>query len=159
MNQFEKIRSSSKETLDALIAQGKEQPEAVQKWGVTGAAAVGGAVVISAAAKGVLGIVATLANPPVALTVGAVGGGLLGWNYIQKRLHDHDQESAENITVSPGETGASDTGTPDTGTPVTGTSGTGTSGTGTSGTGIPATPMPGTATTKPVTTKADAAKP
>jgi len=142
MNQFEKMKSGTKETLDNLVAQGKEQPESVQKWGVTGAAAVGGAVVISAAAKGILGIVATLAKPPVALTVGALGGGLLGWNYIQKQLSGSAEESDEQIIVP-----NQDTITTDTSTAGTSTTGTSTVGASTAGT-----------TGKPVTTTAGAAE-
>ena len=42
-------------------------------------------VALTAAASGILAVVATLAAPPIALTIGAVGGGLLGWNYMHSR--------------------------------------------------------------------------
>lgn len=56
----------------------------MRTWGLTAGAAVVGALTISAVAKGILAVVATLANPPVALTTGALAGGVLGWTFMQK---------------------------------------------------------------------------
>ncbi|MEZ4663372.1 MAG: hypothetical protein R2911_37995 [Caldilineaceae bacterium] len=44
-----------------------------------------GAVALAATAKGILAIVSTVANPAVALTLGAVGGGALGWSWIKSQ--------------------------------------------------------------------------
>ncbi|MEZ4868144.1 MAG: hypothetical protein R3C14_42850 [Caldilineaceae bacterium] len=84
MQSLETIKSKGQESLHRLVDLGKSQPEDVQLWGVTGGAAVAGALAVTAVAKGVLAIVATLANPPVALTVGAVAGGFAGWSFMQK---------------------------------------------------------------------------
>ncbi|MEZ4678308.1 MAG: hypothetical protein R2932_29245 [Caldilineaceae bacterium] len=46
---------------------------------------------------------ATLANPPVALTVGAIGGGALGWNWMQKQgkgSGTSDEDEGESGTVA-----------------------------------------------------------
>lgn len=85
MQTVETIKAKSQETFNNLLEKGKEQPEEVKTWGVTAGGAVVGALALAAVAKGVLAILATLAAPPVALTVGAIGGGVLGWNFIQSQ--------------------------------------------------------------------------
>lgn len=81
-------------TLESLKAQGQAsfsrlrdtvqgQPNDVKAWGVTAGSALVGAVAVNATARGVVAILATLASTPVALTVGAVGGGYLGYTYLR----------------------------------------------------------------------------
>lgn len=84
MQSLETIKTKSQENLNRLVDLGKSQPAEVKTWGVTGAAAVGGALALAAVAQGVLAIIATIANPPVALAVGALAGGALGWSFMQK---------------------------------------------------------------------------
>lgn len=94
------LKTRSQESLSHLVDLGKQQPEQVQHWGVTAAAALAGALALTAVAKGVLGVVGTLAYPPVALTVGALGGGIFGWSFMQKR--------AEESTASAGDKASTD---------------------------------------------------
>ncbi len=94
MQTLETIKSKSQETVNNLLEKGKEQPEEVKTWGVTAGGAVVGAVAVAAVAKGVLALLATLASPPVALTIGAIGGGVLSWNYISGQSQPGQSEEA-----------------------------------------------------------------
>ncbi len=85
MQTLETIKTKSQETLNNLLEKGKERPEEVKAWGITAGGAVVGALTVTAAAKGVVAIFAAIAAPPIALTLGAVGGGVLGWNFMQKQ--------------------------------------------------------------------------
>ena len=85
MKNLEAIRAAGQEQLNYLVDLGKEQPAEVKTWGVTAGAAVAGSLVLTAGAQGLLAIVATLASLPVSLTVGAIGGGVLGWLYMEQR--------------------------------------------------------------------------
>ena len=85
MQTLETMKSKSQERFNHLVDLGKEQPPAVKTWGVTAGAAVAGGLVMAAGAQGLLAIFATLAALPVALTVGAIGGGLLGWRYMEQQ--------------------------------------------------------------------------
>lgn len=85
MQSITTIKTKSQESLARLTDSIQQQPPAVQLWGVAGAAAVVGGVVLAASAKGILAIAGTLASPPIALTVGAIGGGVMGWTFMQKR--------------------------------------------------------------------------
>jgi len=77
------IKDKSQATMSTLTGFGKEQPEDVKLWGVTAVAGVAGALGIAAVTKGVLAVIATVANPFVAVPVGAIGGGALGWSYMK----------------------------------------------------------------------------
>ena len=85
MQTLESIKSASQERFSSLVEQGQEQPDDVKTWGVTIGAAAVGAVTLTAVAKGVVAVLSTIASPPVALTIGALGGGALGWNYMHNR--------------------------------------------------------------------------
>lgn len=74
----------------------KNQAADLQTWGVTGAAAIAGGVAMAVAARGTLVVLAALASTPVSLTIGAIGGGLLGWRYMQRARQSGATESAEN---------------------------------------------------------------
>jgi hypothetical protein len=65
---------------------------------MTVAAAVVGGVTVAAVAKGVMAVVATLATPPVAVTVGALAGGALGWSFVQSRV-DKDEDASSSAAV------------------------------------------------------------
>lgn len=97
MKNLESLKTRSQESLTHLVDLGKQQPEQVQHWGVTAAAAVAGALVLTAVAKGVLGVVATLAYPPVALTAGALGGGVFGWSFMQRRTQERAKGTQESL--------------------------------------------------------------
>ncbi|MCB0120969.1 MAG: hypothetical protein KDE58_01935 [Caldilineaceae bacterium] len=94
MQTLETIKSRGQETLNNLMEKGKKQPDEVKALGVTAGGAVVGAVTVAAVAKGVVAILATLASPPVALTVGAVGGGFLGWNWVKEQSQNAADEEA-----------------------------------------------------------------
>lgn len=103
MQTLETVKTRSQTTFNNLLQKGKEQPEEVKTWGITAGGAVVGAIVVTAAAKGVLSVLATLAAPPVALTVGALGGGALGWNYLhnQRSAKPPEPTSSEAATADP----------------------------------------------------------
>jgi len=84
MQSLETIKNKGQENLNRLVDLGKAQPPEVKTWGVTGGAALVGAMALTAVAKGVLAVVATVASPPVALAVGALAGGAIGWSLMQK---------------------------------------------------------------------------
>jgi len=103
MQTLESIKSKSQESINKLLEKGKEQPEEVKTWGVTAGGAVVGAIAVTAVAKGVIAVLATLAAPPVSLAVGAVGGGLLSWNYIngQGKAEQREEDAAAVESVEP----------------------------------------------------------
>lgn len=96
MQSLESIKTKSQENLNRLVELGKSQPSEVKTWGVTGGAAVVGALTLAAVAQGVLAVLATLANPPVALAVGAVAGGALGWSLMQQPKATNESAVTEN---------------------------------------------------------------
>ncbi|MCE7986004.1 MAG: hypothetical protein DYG89_32910 [Caldilinea sp. CFX5] len=85
MQSLTTIKDKSQQGWNRLVEAGKQQPEERKVWGVTIAAAVAGGVVLAAVSKGVLAVVSTLAAPPVALTVGALAGGAVGWSLMQNQ--------------------------------------------------------------------------
>lgn len=95
MQNLKSLQKRSQESLNHLVDLGKQQPESVQQWGVTVVAALTGALAVTAVAKGVLGVVGALAYPPVALTAGALGGGLFGWSFMQKNTQPQESATAE----------------------------------------------------------------
>lgn len=99
MQSLTAIKTKSQESLAHLTATIQQQPPEVQLWGVVGAAAVVGGVVVAAGAKGVLAIVATLANPPIALTIGALGGGAIGWAFMQNQTASATAPAGETAPV------------------------------------------------------------
>lgn len=99
MQNLNTLKTRSQESLAQLVDLGKQQPEQVQHWGVTVAAALAGALALTAVAKGVVGIVATLASPPVALTAGALGGGLFGWSFMQQRTQAATTSAEDKLTA------------------------------------------------------------
>ena len=101
MQTLETMKSKSQESINHLIDLGKQQPEQVRTWGVAAGAALTGALALTAVSKGILGVVATLANPPVALSVGALAGGVLGWSFMQQQ-----QPTAETVAVDLNQVGA-----------------------------------------------------
>ena len=97
MENVQNLKSIGQNSVNRLIDLGKQQPEEVKTWGITAAAAVGGALAVAATAQGILSIVATLAAPPVALTVGAVAGGLAGWSLLQ---HQKENKAAQAASAN-----------------------------------------------------------
>jgi predicted flap endonuclease-1-like 5' DNA nuclease len=85
MQAVETVKTRSQEGFANLVAKVQTQPDAVKTWSVTAGSALVGALTLATTANGVLAILASLAAPPVALAVGAVGGGLLGWSYIHNQ--------------------------------------------------------------------------
>lgn len=85
MQSLTTMKDKSQASWNRLVEAGKQQPEERKVWGVTIAAAVVGGLALAAVSKGVLAIVGTLAAPPVALTVGALAGGAVGWSFMQNQ--------------------------------------------------------------------------
>ena len=67
-----------------LLEKARAQPHALKTWEVTASAAFVGAVAMAATAPSLLALLSLLATPPVAMTVGGVGGGVWGWYYMRK---------------------------------------------------------------------------
>lgn len=95
MKNLTSLKTKGQESFNRLIDVGRQQPENVRLWSVTAVAAVVGGLAVAATAKGVLAIVGTLAAPPVALTVGALAGGALGWSFMQPQT----DQAAQTILV------------------------------------------------------------
>lgn len=72
--------------------RGKNPPAGVNAWSATAGGALTGAVAVTAA-KGAFALIATLSTP-AALTLGAVGGGALGWAYVRKRREEERRKNA-----------------------------------------------------------------
>ena len=85
MQTLNTMKDKGQESLHHLVELGKQQPEQVRTWGLTAAAAVAGSLALAATAQGILAVLTTLAAPPVALTIGAIGGGFAGWTYLQSK--------------------------------------------------------------------------
>lgn len=86
MNNLTTLKTKTQEGWQRLLDTAQQQPPEVQKWSIVAASAVAGGLVVAASAKSVLTIVSVIAAPPVALSVGAVAGGVLGWRYRQGKL-------------------------------------------------------------------------
>ena len=99
MQSLTTLKEKSRESLTRLTDAVKQQPSEVQLWGTVAAAAVVGGVVVAAGAKGILAVVGTLASPPVALTVGALGGGFLGWSFMQNQTAAAKAQPVEAVTT------------------------------------------------------------
>lgn len=100
MEALETIKARGQERFTNLLAKAQSQPDEVKSWGITAGSAAVGALVIAGAANGILALVSTLAAPPVALTVGALGGGFLAWNYMQGRQATPQPEMTSDLSMS-----------------------------------------------------------
>ena len=96
MQSLTTIKDKSQQIWNRLLEASKEQPEERKVWGITIAAAVVGGVTLAAVSKGVLAVVGTLAATPVALTVGALAGGAVGWSLMQNHA-----EAAVEPAIAP----------------------------------------------------------
>jgi len=100
MEQFDTMKEKSQGVWSSVVDRGKQQSAPVQEVGVTAAAGLGGAAILGATSK--LGIAALLTYPATAVTIGAVGGGILGWRYIRNRLKagGHEVMGASTIDIN-----------------------------------------------------------
>ena len=105
MNSLTTIKTKTQDGWQRLVDSAQQQPPAVQKWGVVAASAVVGGLAVAASAKGILAVVSILAAPPVALSVGAVTGGALGWSYMQGKFQAPGEQTATTVEA-PGDFGA-----------------------------------------------------
>ena len=85
MQALETMKSKGQEGIKQLVTLGEAQSENVKTWGVTAGAAVAGGLALRVGAPGLVAILVTLAPLPVSLTVGAIGGGVLGWLYLDRQ--------------------------------------------------------------------------
>ena len=99
MQTLETLKNKSQESVANLVELGKQRPDEVKLWGVTVAAGVGGALATATVAKGIVTVFATLASPPVAITVGALGGGALGWRWIQQQTQNTAAEQGHDLDL------------------------------------------------------------
>ncbi|MEZ4678348.1 MAG: helix-hairpin-helix domain-containing protein [Caldilineaceae bacterium] len=101
MQTLNTLKAKGQASFSHLRDTAKEQPDEMKVWGVTAGSAVVGAVAVNAAARGVVAILAALAAPPVAVIIGAIGGGYLGWNYVRNRQATAgDMASADPVAQS-----------------------------------------------------------
>lgn len=84
MQTVETSKTRAYERFADFLAKGKTQTDEVKTWGVTAGGALVGAAVVASAAQSILALFAWLTAPPVALTVGVLGGGFIGWNYMHR---------------------------------------------------------------------------
>ena len=85
MQALETMKNKGQAGIKQLVTLGKEQSESVKTWGVTAGAAVAGGLALRVGAPGLVAILRTLTPLPVSLTVGAIGGGVLGWLYLERQ--------------------------------------------------------------------------
>lgn len=97
MQSLTTLKSKGQESFNRLLETGRQQPPEVQLWGIVAASAIVGGIAVAATAKGLLAILGTLASPPVALTIGALGGGALGWSFMQSQ----NPEATEQLATAP----------------------------------------------------------
>ncbi len=100
MQKLNTFKEKGQQEWNRLRDAGKQRPTSLMLWSGTAASAVAGSITLAVAAKGVIAIVSTLAFPPVALTVGAVAGGALGWNYLHGNQNS-DASDAEQMDAMP----------------------------------------------------------
>lgn len=99
MQNLKTIKNRGQETMTNLMERTRQQPNSVKTVGVTAVTALGGAFVLSTVAKGVSTIVGVLTSPLIAVTVGAIGGGVLGWNYMKKQAQSNRGEEISETVV------------------------------------------------------------
>ncbi|MCB0083447.1 MAG: hypothetical protein KDE47_21045 [Caldilineaceae bacterium] len=100
MQTLEMLKSQGQANLNKVLGRAKERPEDVKVWAVTAGSAAVGAVAVNAAARGVVAILAAITAPPVAMTIGALGGAYWGWQYangLRSPIKDSEQASAEIV--------------------------------------------------------------
>lgn len=84
MSVVETIKQNGLTTLVTALEKVSAEPTEVKTWGVTAGGALIGAAAMAVSTHGLLTVVTFLSTPAVALTVGALGGGLLGWRYMRE---------------------------------------------------------------------------
>lgn len=84
MSAVETIKRSSLTNLVTALEKVRTEPTEVKTWGVTAGSALIGAAAMAVSTQGLLTVVTFLSTPAVALTVGALGGGLLGWRCMRE---------------------------------------------------------------------------
>ena len=102
MQKLNTFKEKGQQEWNRLRDAGKQRPTSLMLWSGTAASAVAGSITLAVAAKGVIAIVSTLAIPSVALTVGAVAGGALGWNYLHGNQNSaaSDAEQMDAMPIS-----------------------------------------------------------
>lgn len=102
MQAVETFKNKSQAKLMNLLAKGQAQSHTVQTCGITAGSAVVGALTMVAGAQGILALFTFLAAPPVALTVGMLGGGVVGWRYMHGYQHDdgNDAPAIPSVTTT-----------------------------------------------------------
>lgn len=97
MQSLNTLTEKSQKSLNRVMEVGKRQSPEVRLWGAVAASAIVGSVVVAAGAKGALVVLGMLASTPVALTIGALGGGALGWSFMQNQT----ASATDQFTTAP----------------------------------------------------------
>lgn len=107
MQNVQTLKNKGQERLAHLTENVKQAPSQTKTWGVTAGAAAAGAL-------GLAAVGGLLASTPIALTVGAVAGGWLGWKYVHNQApqetstdmvaDDGGDPVVESVPISPAKT-------------------------------------------------------
>lgn len=100
MEQINKLKEQGQVGFNRLRDAGKNQPGPVKLWAVTAGSAVAGGVLMAATANGMVALLATLASPPVALAVGALVGGAMGWVYMQPHAENGEEVTTPDASMA-----------------------------------------------------------
>jgi hypothetical protein len=94
MQNLNNLKAKGQAGVNRVVELGKEPPGKVKTWGVTAGAAVAGGLALT--------VLATVATPPLALAIGAVGGGAWGWRRMHRARQVEDAlEGAKAVVVDP----------------------------------------------------------
>ena len=96
------LKDKGQQGLNQAVDAGKQHTSTAKLIGVTAGAAVAGSVAMVVVAPPAIALAATLLIPSVAMTVGAVTGGVLGWRWMRNRTGEKAEAgtgSAEPVAV------------------------------------------------------------
>lgn len=102
MQAVETIKKSRLAYVANGLEKGQGEPAVIKTWGITAGGALVGAATVAASAPRLLALATFLATPPLALTVGALGGAVLGWRYMRERRGTRTPPGSPAHRPSPG---------------------------------------------------------
>lgn len=88
MQQLNELKDKGQHGVAQALDAGKKQAGKAKTLGVTVGSAVVGGIALAAAAQPIIMLTSMLATPPVAMTVGAVAGGALGWRFVRGKANN-----------------------------------------------------------------------
>ena len=94
MQQLNELKDKSQQGLTQVVDASKQQAGKAKTFAVTAGSAIVGSIALAAAAQPIIALTSTLAAPPVALAVGAVAGGALGWRFVRRKANGKESSAA-----------------------------------------------------------------